>query len=461
MSEPKSGDPRAYEQPRTDQPNTAMATEAELHAPARDAYAAFRSRGFRFFAVGGFLQVIGRQMLSVGVGWEVYRRTGSALALGLVGLVSAFPVILLAIPAGHVADRLSRKKVLLLTQAVSAAASAGLAFVSHAAADVRVALRPHPCCRHLPNLRLGRPRPVHGEPRPGEKPGQRHHLELQHLRDGLRHRPRPRRAPPRPLLLLDHLCRRCLLRARLPRLAASHPRRPRPAPGCPAGRGLERPLPRAPLRLEHQDHPRHRHHGSFRRALRRRHRPPADLCGPNPPRRPRRARLAARGALGRRDLHGLTLAHRPPLQRPGLALLCAVAGFGLVTIVFGASRSYLLSLAMLALSGAFDNVSVVVRHTLVQLLTPDAMRGRVSAVNNVFIGSSNELGAFESGVTAGLLGPVVSVVAGGVATILTVGLVGLVWPAGISARPVRFHPARTRRRSAREGMNRHAPTERC
>ena len=96
-------------------------------------------------------------------------------------------------------------------------------------------------------------------------------------------------------------------------------------------------------------------------------------------------------------------------------------------IVFGASRSYLLSLAMLALSGACDNVSVVVRHTLVQLLTPDAMRGRVSAVNNVFIGSSNELGAFESGVTAAWLGPVASVVAGGVATILTVGLVGLVW----------------------------------
>ena len=87
-----------------------MATEAELHAPAAsDPYAAFRSRGFRLFAMGGLLQVIGRQMLSVGVGWEVYRRTGSALALGLVGLVSALPVIALAIPAGIVADRFSRK----------------------------------------------------------------------------------------------------------------------------------------------------------------------------------------------------------------------------------------------------------------------------------------------------------------------------------------------------------------
>ena len=83
---------------------------------------------------------------------------------------------------------------------------------------------------------------------------------------------------------------------------------------------------------------------------------------------------------------------------------------------------------MLFLTGVFDNVSVVVRHTLVQLLTPDSMRGRVSAVNNVFIGSSNELGAFESGVTAAWFGPVISVVAGGVGTVLVVLAAGRLWP---------------------------------
>jgi hypothetical protein len=82
---------------------------------------------------------------------------------------------------------------------------------------------------------------------------------------------------------------------------------------------------------------------------------------------------------------------------------------------------------MLLLTGALDNISVVVRTTLVQTLTPDAMRGRVSAVNNVFIGSSNELGAFESGVTAHWFGAIVSVVAGGIVTILTVLLVAVVW----------------------------------
>src|SRR5206468_12559984 len=103
-------------------------------------------------------------------------------------------------------------------------------------------------------------------------------------------------------------------------------------------------------------------------------------------------------------------------------------GFGIATIFFGLSRNYALSFAALVLTGACDNISVVVRHTLVQLLTPDAMRGRVSAVNNIFIGSSNELGAFESGITAALFGPVLSVVGGGLGTILVVLGTAWKWP---------------------------------
>ena len=130
------------------------------------------------------------------------------------------------------------------------------------------------------------------------------------------------------------------------------------------------------------------------------------------------------GAVGM----AVAIAHLPPMRKAGVTMLLAVAGFGAATIVFGVSRSYWLSLAAMAMIGAFDNVSVVVRHTLVQLLTPDAMRGRVAAVNNIFIGSSNELGAFESGVTAALFGPVASVVAGGIGTILVVAAVALRWP---------------------------------
>jgi MFS family permease len=114
----------------------------------------------------------------------------------------------------------------------------------------------------------------------------------------------------------------------------------------------------------------------------------------------------------------IMLTRRPIERHVGRALLIAVAMFGVCMIVFGISRSFIVSLIALAVSGGADMVNVVIRQTLVQLETPDAMRGRVSAVNSIFIGASNQLGEFESGATAALLGPVGSVVAGGVGTIL-------------------------------------------
>jgi hypothetical protein len=130
----------------------------------------------------------------------------------------------------------------------------------------------------------------------------------------------------------------------------------------------------------------------------------------------------------------LVLAHRPPMRRAGRSLLWAVGGFGVATIVFGLSTNAYLSFAMLLLTGAFDNVSVVVRGTLVQVLTPDSMRGRVSAVNSIFIGSSNELGELESGLAAQLLGAVPAVVLGGVGTLLVVVASALIWPGLLSLR---------------------------
>lgn len=124
----------------------------------------------------------------------------------------------------------------------------------------------------------------------------------------------------------------------------------------------------------------------------------------------------------------LLQAHRGPLRRAGRTLLFAVAGFGTVTIVFGISRTFWLSMAMLCLLGSCDNISVVVRSTLIQMLTPDDMRGRVSALNGLFIGTSNELGAFESGLVAGFLGPVVSVVSGGIGTLLVVAAIAWLFP---------------------------------
>jgi MFS family permease len=117
---------------------------------------------------------------------------------------------------------------------------------------------------------------------------------------------------------------------------------------------------------------------------------------------------------------GLFLAYNPPTHNAGRNLLVAVTGFGLATIAFAFSESFMLSFAMLFLTGAFDNISVVIRQTILQTMTPDHMRGRVSAVNQVFISSSNEIGAFESGVAAKLMGTVPSVIFGGCMTLVVV-----------------------------------------
>lgn len=122
-------------------------------------------------------------------------------------------------------------------------------------------------------------------------------------------------------------------------------------------------------------------------------------------------------------LTGIVIAHRPPMQRAGFALFTSVAAFGVCMILFALSRELWLSFVLLFASGVFDNVSVVIRSTLLQTRTPEHLLGRVSAVNQIFIGSSNEIGAFESGVAARLMGVVPSVLFGGCMTLLVVGVI--------------------------------------
>jgi hypothetical protein len=124
----------------------------------------------------------------------------------------------------------------------------------------------------------------------------------------------------------------------------------------------------------------------------------------------------------------LYLARQPLRTNVGRTLLITVAIFGAATVVFGVSRSFGLSLAALTIVGASDMVSVVIRTGLVQLATPDAMRGRVNAVENVFIGASNEFGEFESGTLAAFIGVVPSVVFGGIATLVVVIICSAVFP---------------------------------
>jgi MFS family permease len=127
-------------------------------------------------------------------------------------------------------------------------------------------------------------------------------------------------------------------------------------------------------------------------------------------------------------LMGFVIAMRPPIRHGGRTILITVVIFGISTIIFGLSKSFPISLAALFILGAADNISVVIRQTVLQLLTPDSMRGRVTAVSVIFIGSSNELGEFESGLAASFLGLEQSVVFGGVMTLVTVAVVAVMWP---------------------------------
>ncbi len=137
--------------------------------------------------------------------------------------------------------------------------------------------------------------------------------------------------------------------------------------------------------------------------------------------------LRAAPAAGAAVVAGYVARHSLERGAGRLLLLC-VSGFGAATIVFGLSRNFVLSVAALVLTGAFDMVSVVIRSALVQLRTPNEMRGRVGAVENVFIGASNELGAFESGAIASLIGTRESVVLGGVATLAVIALWSVLFP---------------------------------
>jgi MFS family permease len=374
---------------------------------------------------GNFLSVVGRQMLSVCVGWEVYRRTGSAYDLGLIGLTGALPIITLAIPAGHLADRFSRRTILMVSQIVAAFTSLALAFVSYTRADIRwiFAL-----------LFLTGSARTFGWAARGAfmvnlvpKEDFNNAVTWNSSAFGVASAIGPALAG---LMLVHHpfwvvyVADATCSVAFFLLLMGARVRQEKAAPRASGFEGLfdglrfvwRTKIVLATITLD-----------LF-----------AVLFGGATALLPIFAdRILHVGPAGLGWLRSapsigaicmaMTLAHSRPMPRPGVSLLLAVTGFGGATIVFGLSRSFPLSLAMLFLTGVFDNVSVVVRNTLVQLLTPDEMRGRVSAVNNVFIGSSNEVGAFESGVTAEWFGPILSVVGGGIATILTVVLIATVW----------------------------------
>lgn len=450
--------PPPYESPRSRRPSSA---EGALESPRRphDPYAAFRFAGFSFYSAGNFISIIGRQMLIVAVEWEIYARTHSATALGLVGLMIALPVVLLSLPAGHIADRFPRKTIVLVSQALSAVSSVALALVSWK----HLVLPPLPILRNANHFLAGVAQIFerHSRYQFNDLSIPLIYLILLVMATARTFGWAARSAyfptlVPRDsfanavtwnssmfqigsvvgpslagllivrtsfpfIYLIDVICALSFLFLLLP--IKSNDR------GASTERNAWRSL------IEGIRFVRSKQIvlstitldmfavllGGATALL------PifADQilrCGPIG-----LGWLRAAPGLGA-FIMSIVIAYLPPMRRAGNMLLLSVTGFGLATIVFGLSHLLWLSLAMLFLTGVFDSVSVVVRHTLIQLVTPDAMRGRISAVNNIFIGTSNELGAFESGLTAAFFGPVISVVGGGIGTILVVLGVSAFWP---------------------------------
>lgn len=426
---------------------------------------------------GSFLLNVGVGAQSVALGWEIYVRTDDPLALGFVGLVTAIPMFLIVLPAGYLADRFDRKRVIRISLLLMTVTSALLVVASLRTASVEVMYailfidaaavvsggpsRTAVLPRLVPRERfenavawrtsIGQISAVAGPALGGilvliGPPAAYGMNALASLcffgllagvtvaPEGARDTPSARRSGEGRSAALDE---------EPPRAAGDLPSGGDPGPAGARDANAREETP------------------SFGASVRRmvrlvleglvflRGRPVilaaitldlfAVLFGGAVYLLPIYARdILAIGETGLGLLRAapavgalctaLVLAHLPPMKHAGRNLLLAVAGFGVATIVFGLARNPILAWAMLFLTGAFDNVSVVVRHTLVQTRTPDDMRGRVSAVSSIFIGSSNQLGGFESGLVARLFSPTISVVSGGIGTLLVVAVTAGIVP---------------------------------
>jgi MFS family permease len=390
-----------------------------------DAYVSFRLRDYRFLLAGAFLSNFGLQMLSVAVSWDLYTQTHSALVLGNVGFVQVAPFLLFSLFAGHVADRYDRRAVMVLSQIVFLGASALLAFGHRSVALIYTALLLTALARTFQGPARGAvlpqivPREILGNAITWNSSAQEIANVAGPALAGLLLATTGSRA----VYILQ--CGFALMT--LVSFGSIRSRRSADAPGPArdmkalfegirfvlANRliltavsldlfgvlfgGATALLPIFAVDILH--------------------------AGPNA-----LGWLRAAPSVGA-VLMAVATAHAPRIDHAGRALMLAVTGFGAATIAFGLSRNLWLSLGMLVLTGAFDNISVVLRHSLVQTKTPDFVRGRVLAVNNIFISCSNQLGAVESGWTAAWLGAVPSVWAGGVATIVIVAICAAVSPA--------------------------------
>jgi MFS family permease len=401
-----------------------------------DRYEALRAPGYRPYLLGGFVASIGAEVQAAAIGWELYNRTESALALGFTGLTQFLPVFLFALPAGQTSDHFNRRKIFQCAQLVAASASLLLAWLSFTEGPIPLIF----ACLFMSGIGRAFSAPARTSllaqivPHSAIPNAVTWNSSSWQLANAA--------GPALGGLILAvasytavaYLTSAACALTCVSLLFLVHPQR---ATATPPARTLSTLLAGvrfvfgnnlllAAISLD-----------LF-----------AVLLGGATSLLPIYAKdilhvdsvgfgfLRAAPALGA-VIMAFALAHRRPMHRPGVALLLAVAGFGCATIIFGLSTSLPLSFLMLLLTGALDNISVVVRGTLMQVLTPDNMRGRVSAVNSLFISSSNELGAYESGQVAAWFGPLISVVSGGIGTIVVVAITAILCPRLVRLGPLR------------------------
>ena len=398
------------------------------NSPLRhDPYAVLRVRDFRLLLTGRFITSFGGEMLTFAIAWELWLRTRSAFALGLVGLMQVIPVILLALPAGHYADQHNRRRIMVVTQSVFALCSLALAYLSWTEGPIPLI--------YAALLVIGIAR-AFNDPASSTLVPETVPPELFSNAATWTSSAWQVAAITGPAIAgiwvasLDNVTGiyvfdACATSAYVILISLIQ--------------GRKLPLARKAATLD-----------SLKEGLRFMRDTKvilaaitldmfAVLFGGAVALLPIYATdilhvgaeglgiMRAASSVGALAM-AFTLAHLPPFKQAGKTLLWAVAGFGVATIVFGLSRIFWLSVLMLFLLGALDNISVVIRSTLMLTRVPDEMRGRVSSVNSIFIGMSNELGAFESGFLASLVGPVLAVWGGGVGTIIVVLVVARIWP---------------------------------
>ncbi|MEO8344518.1 MAG: MFS transporter [Betaproteobacteria bacterium] len=377
-------------------------------------------RPFVLFWFTRVATILGYQMLTVAVGWQVYALTGSAFDLGLVGLAQFLPAVLLLLAAGHVADRYDRRLIAGTCQALQAVLALGLAagsaqgwITEHAIFGMVFALGAVRAFE-TPTLQALLPALVPARMLPravaASSTAVQSAIIVGPALGGLLYIAGPAwsySACATMFATASVLMRRIRYERVVP------PREPATLKSVFAGLSFirSRQAIMGAITLDMV----------------------AVLLGGVTALLPIYAKdilhtgpwglgvLRSAPAIGALTV-ALYLSRHPLKRHAGRTMFAAVAVFGVMTIVFGLSRWFPLSLVALAFLGASDMISVVVRSSLIQLGTPDAMRGRVSAVNAMFIGTSNQLGEFESGVTAAWLGTVPAVVLGGVGTLLAVGL---------------------------------------